>query len=104
MREKENTTSFFEENDKEVCRIMCNVLLGMFFLLPILYIFSALGIFKVTVVEILKITPLGIICTLSPKILYKRGMNIQFLKYYSIFATAIFVMSMAMNANLGIYI
>lgn len=70
---------------------------------PAFFLLSILHVFSVTVPDLLKILPLGLICTISPTILLKCKVNTSFLKNYSIIAVAVFIAIMASNSHIGIY-
>lgn len=94
---------FFEKNERSVSKLMCRILLGMTLIFPVFFLFSALGIFKVSIPELLQITPFGVTCTVSPIILSKLKVPAKFIKYYSVVAVAIVIALMASNAHIGIY-
>lgn len=94
---------FFERNEEEVCKTICKIMLWATLTFPALFLFSAINVFRVTFPELYPITALGLICTLSPTILLKCKVPINFIKNYSIVALAIFIALMASNAHLGIY-
>lgn len=94
---------FFEKNERSVSKLMCRILLGITLVFPVFFLFSALGVFKVTVQELLQITPFGVVCTVSPMILSKLKVPAKFIKYYSVVAVAAVIALMASNAHIGIY-
>lgn len=94
---------FFEKNERSVSKLMCRILLGMTLIFPVFFLLSALGIFKVSIPELLQITPFGVTCTVSPMILSKLKVPAKFIKYYSVVAVAIVIALMASNAHIGIY-
>lgn len=94
---------FFEKNEAEVNYLMCKILLGTTLVFPVFFLLSALNVFKIEIMDLVRLLPLGLVCTLSPMILYRRGVSSVFLKNYSIVAVALFVMLMAGNASIGIY-
>lgn len=94
---------FFEKNEKAVSYLMCKVLLGITLTFPAFFLLSALKIFKVTIPELLQITPFGVVCTISPIVLYKLKVPAKFIKYYSVIAVAVVIALMASNAHIGIY-
>ncbi|MCI5667977.1 MAG: methyl-accepting chemotaxis protein [Oscillospiraceae bacterium] len=94
---------FFEKNERSVSKLMCRILLGMTLIFPVFFLLSALGIFKVSIPELLQITPFGVTCTVSPIILSKLKVPAKFIKYYSVVAVAIVIALMASNAHIGIY-
>ncbi len=96
--------NFFKKNEAEVNRLMCRILLGMILIFPVFFLMSALHIFKITFSELFNLLPFGLFCTVSPMILYKLKVPSAFLKYYSVIAIALFIVLMASNINIGIYI
>lgn len=96
--------TFFEKNDADVSFLICKVLMGMTLIFPALFILSATHIFSVSISYLLRVVPVGLICTLSPMILYKLRVSIIFIKNYSILAVAFFIVLMAANHHIGIYI
>lgn len=94
---------FFKKNEAEVGRLMCRVLLGITLVFPVFFLMSGLGIFKITISELLVLTPIGALCTVSPMVLYKLKVPSGFIKYYSIIAVAVVIALMASNAHVGIY-
>ena len=94
---------FFAKNDQQVSYIMCKVVLWMTLVFPAFFILSAIHIFSVTISDLMKITPVGVFCTVSPMILYKCHVPAKFLKNYSIIAIALVIALMAGNAHIGIY-
>lgn len=94
---------FFEKNEAAVSRLMCKVLLGITLVFPLFFLLSGLGIFKITIQELLVITPFGAACTVSPFILSKFRVPVKFIKYYSVIAVALVIALMASNAHVGIY-
>lgn len=96
--------SFFERNDDEVTKLMCKILLWMTLIFPAFFFFSITRIFSITVPELLRILPFGLICSISPAVLYRFGVKTSFLKNYSIIAVAVLIALMASNSHVGIYI
>lgn len=94
---------FFKKNEAEVNRLMCRILLGMTLVFPVFFLLSALNVFNITFAELLRILPFGLICTVSPIILYKLRVPSAFLKNYSIIAVALLITLMAGNSHIGIY-
>ncbi len=95
--------NFFEKNEKAVSGLMCRVLLGITLVFPVFFLFSALGIFKITFAELGVITPFGVVCTVSPFVLSKLKVPAKVIKYYSVIAVALVIALMASNAHVGIY-
>lgn len=94
---------FFERNEEEVCKTICKILLWATIVFPALFLLSAVNVFRVTFRELVPISILGVICTISPTILLKCKAPITLIKNYSIGALAIMIALMASNAHLGIY-
>lgn len=103
MQENTQGSEFFARNDEEVSRKICKILLWMTCVFPALFLFSALNIFSVSIMDLVKITPIGIICTVSPTIFLKCRISTRFIKHYSIVALAVVIGLMATNAHIGIY-
>ena len=95
--------NFFEKNEAEVCHLMCKVLLWITLVFPVFLLLSALRVFSITIPALLRLIPFGLVCTLSPMILYKCKVSTRFIKNYSVLAVALLVMLMATNAHVGIY-
>ncbi len=95
---------FFKKNESEVNRLMCRILLGMTLVFPVFFLMSALHIFSITFNELFRVLPFGLLCTVSPIILYKLKVPSVFLKNYGIIAVALLITLMASNAHIGIYI
>lgn len=95
--------SFFKKNEADVNRLMCKILLGMTLVFPVFFLLSALNVFNISFDELFQILPFGLICTISPMILYKLKVPSAFLKNYSIIAVSLIVTLMASNHHIGIY-
>lgn len=95
---------FFQRNEIEVTKRICKIMLWLTLAFPVLFLCSAIGIFKITFVELIPITIGGVICTLSPMILQKCKVKVGFLKYYCIITLALTIALMATNFHLGIYL
>lgn len=93
----------FERNEEEVCNTICKILLWATMVFPALFLLSAAHVFRVTFRELVPISILGVICTISPTILLKCKAPITLIKNYSIVALAIMIALMASNSHLGIY-
>ena len=95
---------FFVRNEMVVSKRICKILLWMTIIFPVLAVCSLLGIFNVTVNELIPIMIIGIVCTTTPAILQKMGFSYQFIKNYSIITMAVTVALMGTNINLGVSI
>lgn len=93
----------FERNEEEVCKTICKILLWMTMVFPALFLLSAIHVFKVTIKELVPISILGVICTISPTVLLKCKASVTLVKNYSIMALAVAIALMASNYHLGIY-
>lgn len=102
--ENNKNQEFFEENDKKVSEIMCQILLYVTLVFPIMFICSALKIFRVTYAELAMITPIGVICTFSPTILRKLNAPVKFIKYYSIVSLGVIISVIGTKEHIGIYL
>ena len=100
----DSSTQFFLENDKRVNNMVRKILIWLTLVFPTLYLMSILGVFKVTIHDLLIITPIGCICTISPTILSKFKISTSVLKYFSVMSLAVVVAIMACNPSIGIYI
>lgn len=94
---------FFEENDIRVNRMVCRILLWLTIIFPVLMLLSVLGVFKLSVTEILVAAFFGCICTITPTILSKCNVPPAVLKYCSLGALCILIAIMGSNSNIGIY-
>lgn len=103
MDKKKDNINFFERNEEEVCGTICKILFWMTLVFPALFLCSALHIFEVKFQELIPISIVGVICTLSPMALWKSKVPIRFIKNYSIIALAFVIALMASNSHLGIY-
>ena len=72
--------NFFEKNEYEVCGRICKILMWMTLVFPALIIFSVVGIFQITIPELIVTSAIGVVCTFSPAILYKRKVKFGFIK------------------------
>lgn len=95
--------TFFERNDYDVTKLICRILLLMTLIFPVFFFFAITNIFAITIMELLRILPFGLICSISPTILFKCGVKTSFLKNYCIIAVAVLICLMASNSNVGIY-
>lgn len=99
-----STKQFFHENDKRINNMVCKILLWLILIFPALFLLSFLGVFRLSIKELCILTPIGCICTITPTILKKIGVNTAVLKYCSVLALSLIVGIMGSNANVGIYI
>lgn len=100
----DNNKKFFNQNDKNVNELVCKILLCLTAVFPVLFLLSYLGVFKVTFKELMIVSPIGCVCTITPTILKKLNVSTNVLKYYSVMSLAVIIAIMATNPNLGIYI
>lgn len=94
---------FFINNDIQVNRIVCRILLWMTLMFPALFILSFVGVFAIRWNELIIISPIGCICTILPTVLQKLNVASRTQKYCSVIALSIVIAIMASNARLGIY-
>lgn len=94
---------FFIDNDNRVNQMVCKILLWLTLIFPALFLLSYLGVFDVKFSELMIVTPIGCICTISPTILRKLNVPSHILKYCSVMALAVVIMIMGSNSHLGIY-
>ncbi len=99
----EGSTQFFIENDKRVNNMVRKILLWLTLVFPALFLMSILGIFRLKIHDLIIITSIGCICTISPAILSKYSISTSVLKYYSVMSLALVIAIMACNPAVGIY-
>lgn len=95
---------FFRENDERINNMVCKILLWLTLVFPVLFLLSFLGVFQLTIGELLILTPIGCVFTISPAILKKIGVSTVVLKYCSVVMLALVIAIMGTNAHVGIYI
>ena len=100
----DNNNVFFLQNDKKVNIRVSRILLWMTIIFPMLFLLSALNVFKLSIKELAIVTPFGLICTITPTILKKINVPVKVQKYLSVSALAILITIMGSNSNIGIYI
>ncbi len=94
---------FFHENDKRINDMVCKILRWLTLIFPALFLLSMIGVFRLTIKELLVLTPIGCVCTLMPTVLKKLGVKTSVLKYSAVVALAVVVGIMGSNSNVGIY-
>ena len=66
-------------------------------------LFSAVGLFKSKISDLLVMMAIGLVVTMGPTIAYKAGVPIRILKYLALIALCGLLAIMASNAAVGIY-
>lgn len=95
---------FFRENDEHINNMVCKILLWLTLVFPVLFLLSFLGVFQLTIGELLILTPIGCVFTITPTILKKVGVSTVVLKYCSVVMLSLVIAIMGTNAHVGIYI
>lgn len=95
---------FFRENDERINNMVCKILLWLTLVFPVLFLLSFLGVFQLTIGELLILTPIGCVFTITPTILKKVGVSTVVLKYCSVVMLSLVIAIMGTNAHVGIYI
>ena len=99
-----NTDSrFFYENEVSVTKNMIKILRWLILAFPAIMIFSAIGLFKSKISDLLVMMAIGFVVTMGPTVAYKLGVPIRILKYLVIVALCGLLAIMASNAAVGIY-
>lgn len=94
---------FFYQNDIKITKTIVKITRWLIVIFPILTLLSIIGIFKISLVELVPITIIGVIVTLGPTIAEKCNVSVGILKYATIIALEILVAVMATNPYIGIY-
>lgn len=98
-----NQPDFFEQNDAKVNKRMTKVLLWMTLVFPALFGLNAAGIFKINYGSLVRLSCIGVFCTVGPFILQKLGVPVKVMKYVGVLAVGFIVMLLGMNSSVGIY-
>ena len=96
--------SFFEENEKQVNKIVCKYLAWSFITFPVMLLINATGMFNFAVSTEITLAIFGLYCTLSPMLLSKICSNQKVIKYYAMLCVILIVCYMATQYHVGIYI
>lgn len=102
--ETNSNYNFFEENEKQVNKIVCKYLAWSFFTFPVMLLINATGLFHFAVVTEITLAIFGLYCTLSPMLLSKICSNQKVIKYYSMTCVILIICYMATQYHVGIYI
>lgn len=96
---------FFLLNDAKVNKRLSKVLLWMTIVFPLLFALTALGVFWIKYKDLIRLSIIGIICTVGPSALQKWGnVPVKTIKYINVLAIGFTVMLLGMNSAIGIYI
>lgn len=95
--------SFFEQNDRNVCKRLAKVLFWMTLVFPVLFFATALGIFQIRYDDLALLSLAGCFCTLGPSVLQKLGVPVGAMKYISVLSVGFVVMLLGGNSAIGIY-
>ena len=101
MEGKDN--QFFYENEVSVTKNIIRILRWLILAFPAIMIFSAVGLFKSKISDLLVMMAIGLIVTMGPTVAYKAGVPIRVLKYLALIALCGLLAIMASNAAVGIY-
>lgn len=101
MENKDN--QFFYENEVAVTKKMVRILRWLILAFPAIMVFSAIGLFRSEISDLLVMTGIGFIVTMGPTVAYKAGVSIRILKYMVLIALCGLLAIMASNASVGIY-
>lgn len=105
MENTEKNMDFFLLNDAKVNRQLAKVLLWMTLVFPVLFVLTAAKVFWIKYPDLIRLSIIGIFCTLGPSILQKWGrVPIEAMKYINVLAVGFIVMLLGMNSAIGIYI
>ena len=95
---------FFEQNDLKVCKKLSKILIYCIIVYPLLFILSAIGIFRTGYTSLTILTCVGVVAMISPTIGFKMNLSTQALKYVSVLAVSITVAAMGTDSTVGIFI
>lgn len=105
MENAERNMDFFLLNDAKVNKRLTKVLLWMTIVFPLLFLLTAVGVFWIKYKDLIWLSMTGVICTVGPTVLQKRGnVPIRVMKYINVLAIGFIVMLLGMNSAIGIYI
>lgn len=90
---EEQKIDFFEQNNLKVCRQLAKVLLWMTLVFPVLFLATALHIFQIQYKDLAILSFIGCFCTIGPTILQKIGVPVNVMKYVSVLAVGIAIVS-----------
>lgn len=105
MENTKKNTDFFIANDEKVNKRLTKLLLWMSLVFPILFILTAAKVFWIKYPDLIRLSIIGIFCTLGPTVLQKWGkVSIKVMKYINVLGVGVLVMLLGMNSAIGIYI
>lgn len=96
-------SKFFYENEVSVTKNIIRILRWLILAFPAIMVFSAVGLFKSKISDLLVMMAIGFVVTMGPTLAYKLGVPIRILKYMAIIALCGLLAIMASNAAIGIY-
>ena len=79
MENRDN--QFFYENEVSVTKNIIRILRWLILAFPAIMLFSAVGLFKSKISDLLVMMAIGLVVTMGPTIAYKAGVPIRILKY-----------------------
>lgn len=103
MEKTAMNTDFFSMNDAKVNKRLTKVLLWMTLVFPALFILTAAGIFWIDFEDLIKLSIIGSVCTVSPFFLHRLGAPVKLMKYLNVLAVGFVVMLLGTNSSIGIY-
>ena len=103
MEKTAMNTDFFSMNDAKVNKRLTKVLLWMTLVFPALFILTAAGIFWIEFEDLIKLSIIGSVCTVSPFFLHRLGAPVKLMKYLNVLAVGFVVMLLGTNSSIGIY-
>lgn len=104
MENKEKKMDFFLLNDEKVNRRLTKVLLWMTLVFPVLFALTAAKVFWIKFPDLIRLSIIGIFCTVGPSVLQKRGnVSVEAMKYINVLLVGFLVMMLGMNSSIGIY-
>lgn len=105
MESTEKNMDFFLLNDAKVNKRLTKVLLWMTLVFPLLFVFTALGVFWIKYKDLIRLSMIGIVCTVGPSVLQRSGkVPVRAAKYINVLAVGFIVMLLGMNSAIGVYI
>lgn len=103
MEKTTKNMDFFTMNDEKVNKRLTKVLLWMTLVFPALFIFTAVGIFAIQYPDLIRLSIIGVFCTMGPFVLQKLGVPVKAMKYISVLSVGFIVMLLGTNSAIGIY-
>ena len=99
-----SNSEFFRKIDERTNERMSSSLLLAVFAIPVVIILNAVGVFRLSLLGVLEFTIVSLFGLVSPRIMHKKGLPSEFVKYYIITTISIVVAIMATQPHIGIYI